>query len=295
MKKYLNLFLLLLLVQRIYAQLEVSVGDDTIFCKKLHFLQTDTNYLGTNVTVKENIGPLRYSWAATYRVSETLVFHASDLLSDTTIKTPYFEDSFLDNDKVQFTLTVIDSAGQTAKDSLIVGFSGFGYSLTLYKPVINKGDFVQFLGVPFVGGGTPPLKYTWVPEYNLSDPHDLFAWASPNETTIYSLSAIDSLGCRSDTVPGYEVIVQPANQINENNNSAIKVYNGKTNTIVVEHAGDIDPNSVVDIYTLDGKKIYVQPINQLFTEISISESKYKVFIIVIRNKYKILYSNLHFI
>jgi hypothetical protein len=99
--------------------------------------------------------------------------------------------------------------------------------------------------------------------YNLSDNTAPEPWASPDTTTVYSVFVEDSAGCQYQSGPVYTVNVIPVGIYQINNLNNIVTYpNPANNEIWVEYL--MVPGNTpqaINIYTLDGKKIFSKPVN----------------------------------
>jgi len=238
------------------AQLSVDVGLDTTFCAGLWLHQPDTSFLGSNVMVSGGKEPYDYFWSCNIQLSPTLIFNASDLLNDTTTANPFFITNYFNNEWITFKLKVTDSVDSSVYDSLNVRFSKFSYHLSYFQEEIKEGDSIQFLGVPLIAGGIEPLSYNWYPSDFLSDSTDLAAYAFPDSTMEYSLYAIDAVGCKSDTMPFYNIIVDNSSSVETyyQDNEKFKLFNGQNEVIInCQDYSLIDKKKHISVYTISGK------------------------------------------
>ena len=238
------------------AQLSVDVGLDTTFCAGLWLHQPDTSFLGSNVMVSGGKEPYDYFWSCNIQLSPTLIFNASDLLNDTTTANPFFITNYFNNEWITFKLKVTDSVDSSVYDSLNVRFSKFSYHLSYFQEEIKEGDSIQFLGVPLIAGGIEPLSYNWYPSDFLSDSTDLAAYAFPDSTMEYSLYAIDAVGCKSDTMPFYNIIVDNTSGVETyyQDNEKFKLFNGQNEVIInCQDYSLIDKKKHISVYTISGK------------------------------------------
>ncbi|HEY3387093.1 MAG TPA: MopE-related protein, partial [Saprospiraceae bacterium] len=167
---------------------EVHAGRDTALCDS-RFGQ-DTFFLGEQPVVTGGVPPFSYKWTTFYQ-NAWFEYYASDFLSDTTSANPVIVNWF--SYPLVFHLEVTDSEGTTCSDSVRIDFSNYGWTLDVKERAIQQGDSVQLYISIF--GGIPPYQYHWSPEAGLTDPSDPFTWASPDTTTMYNLTVIDSAGC----------------------------------------------------------------------------------------------------
>ena len=264
-----------------FAQLSVDVGLDTTFCSGLFLNNPDTIFIGERVSVFGGTKPYSFYWSCKVQLSNRSL-HASDFLNDTSLLNPYFIDVYFNNEWITFKLKVVDSMGNSAIDSLCIRFSSFGYSLQYYKMEIDEGDSISFLGIPFINGGIQPLFYSWYPSVFLSDSTDLAAYARPDSSIEYNLYAIDSLGCKSDTVPFYNIKVNKASIIEDidNNIDEFTLIACENEIKVLINNSSIRSNKKdIYIHTLDGKKLLLDSFSGL--EYTFSKSKIKSEIIIV--------------
>lgn len=194
-----------------YGQLSVDVGKDTTYCAEVGKM-----YLGDKLIIKNGVEPYSIKWECKVPKGLYSYFTASDLLSDTTVISPFFTYTPSNNQWIKFTIHITDGKNNYAEDSIRVRFSKFGY-LTGYAGIeIKKGDSILFK-YSSVGGGIEPLEYHWQPKTGLSNPDSLETWCKPNSTTLYDITVIDSCGCVSYPNAVYYVMVLPTG-LNEINN-----------------------------------------------------------------------------
>jgi hypothetical protein len=190
-----------------YSQLIVDAGKDTTFCTGQNI---NTMILGTTAKIMNGKPPFKFAWECTYRLTDKLIFSASDFLNDTTLQSPTFKNIPVDQDWLRFTLTVTDSENNVARDSLFVRFSSFSYLTGGGQPwfYIEKGDSI-LLTFPNsgIGGGIEPRTYYWQPKTYLSDPNSRVTWCKPDSSIQYEAFAIDSCGCVSAILTVYDIRV----------------------------------------------------------------------------------------
>jgi hypothetical protein len=125
-------------------------------------------------------------------------------LSDAAIASPTASPS----SSTQYTVTVTDALGCTSADQVVV---------TVHPPpaisiprelTICRGQSKRIeLGV---SGGRRPYRYEWVPREGLSDATSASPFASPVQTTTYSVTVTDANGCKSTSM--IVVTVHPCNK-----------------------------------------------------------------------------------
>ncbi|MEL6668186.1 MAG: gliding motility-associated C-terminal domain-containing protein, partial [Bacteroidota bacterium] len=83
--------------------------------------------------------------------------------------------------------------------------SGSGISVTLPSVIrLDLGDSVRL--DPQISGGSGPLSFTWIPETDLSCSSCPMPWASPAQSTDYTILVSDSLGCTGQASTRIELI-----------------------------------------------------------------------------------------
>ncbi len=112
-----------------YSQeFKVDCGNDTAFCYGLN--DTIIPHIGTEVKITNGIPPFKFSWNCKRFCNAVMCFKASDFLNDTAILNPIIGGSPVS--PVRFYLTVTDSTGNKAMDSINVKFSQFIYEAGSY-------------------------------------------------------------------------------------------------------------------------------------------------------------------
>ncbi len=239
------------------GQFTVDLGNDTSICVGLYGITSDSVFIGTGLNITNGTPPYTYSWSCNYLFAGVIPLSAGNFLNDTTLSNPQFIDYIDTPDYLTFFLKVTDNLGNICTDSIIIRFSSFNYSLIEYQPNINQGDSFQFYGTPFIGNGIPPLSFLWTPPVGLDNSTSLSAWASPDTTTFYSLTATDSMGCVSDTNVYYKVFVTPTGiyDVNRNKNNLLSIYpNPAKEKVTIKLEKSIIVNSVY-LLNLTGKQI----------------------------------------
>jgi hypothetical protein len=197
------------------AQLMVDAGKDTTFCtgQNIHSL-----ILGTTAKIENGFPPYSIVWECKIPKGGYSFFTASDLLSDTTILSPYFLYNPIHVKRIKFILHITDSENKYAKDSIFIRFSKFGY-LTgggQTRFYIEKGDSILLNFNSFgIFGGISPLTYHWSPKTYLSEPDSVNTWCKPDSSIQYEVVAIDSCGCVSYPELAYDIRVLSKNPSHE--------------------------------------------------------------------------------
>ncbi|GAB4248850.1 MAG: hypothetical protein Kow0079_01210 [Vicingaceae bacterium] len=155
------------------------------------FCEGDSILLGGTPSGSGGSGSLSYSWVP------------SSGLDNDTIPNPMAAPVA----SGYYTLTVTDDSSCTAKDSIyinvnpkVVADAGLNYA-------VCSGNSVQIGGTPTVSGGTGTISINWSPSAGLSDPNIANPFASPANTTTYTLVLTDDSNCvATDSI---KVLVNP--------------------------------------------------------------------------------------
>ncbi|UCD28885.1 MAG: Ig-like domain-containing protein [Planctomycetota bacterium] len=157
-----------------------------------------------------------------------------------------------------YTLTVADSLGSIASDTVTVDVTTSGQTIPL---VANAGqDLTAAVGIPLnllgsAAGGTPPYAYSWSPTTGLSDPNLAQPTFNPPTlgTITFTLTVTDSVGSTDDdtmevtafdpttltslnwgnnvTSNGYQVIVVFGRELNQASAQTVTNYRISGTTI----------------------------------------------------------------
>lgn len=223
------LFFILILTFEINAQLTANAGDDTVFCYQLN--GTNTYSIGGSPTASNGVPPYTFEWsiAEPYNPWGSVFFNSDDFLDDTTSANPTIIDGFGTLDSMMFFLKVTDLLGNSAQDSVRIGFSNFTYSMENNFFHLLEGDTVFYPGASYVSGGLGALTYLWQPNYGLIDSTSNLLWANPSVSTDYFCTVTDEFGCSSEPLVMNHVIVHylTVNEI-DNNNTSLDVFPNPT-------------------------------------------------------------------
>lgn len=231
------------------AQLRVNCGPDSYACVSLWGV--DTTAIGHTEMVSGGKEPYSYSWEANYNVGSTY-FGASYFLNDSTLDQPLLVNAF--HEPIHFKLTVTDADGQQASDSLVIRFSQFGYLQIELADSIKQGDSLTLNHT--IGNGIGPLRFFWSPDYHLSNTKVEHPKAAPLVDTVYSVYAIDSVGCvSSESI--HTVYVEKSSSIKDfQQKLKVKIFPNPINDGTLL---SIDENSFksleLRIISADGKEI----------------------------------------
>jgi len=202
MKTQFTIFAILILISsRLFGQLTIDAGNDTIIC--ISVWGVDTTVIGGNPTAIGGTEPYSYAWETNYTIGSNS-FGASYFLDDSTKANPKIVNDA--PEKLKFILTVSDNDETQMQDSVNIRFSRFAYTLVDYFANINQGDTVTLMHN--IGLGIEPLSFSWTPNYNISDTSVSNPRAWPDIDTDYQVIAMDSLGCVSEP-DIFEVSVNP--------------------------------------------------------------------------------------
>lgn len=218
-----------------YAQLNADAGTDKVACTG-----SDTTAIGGNPTASGGTPPYTFTWEATYSYFG-YIYHASDLLNDTTVSNPIVVNSVNADDWIEFVVTVEDANSVSRKDTMKLRYSRFIDNFGNYTYNIQQGDSVWLAHGVNVYGGIPPYEYLWRPNHGLSDSTSLAFWAKPDYSIIYYPLVTDSAGCTAKGGAFYFINVTPVS-VSENlkQEKGIDVYpNPATNNLKVTAGNDI--------------------------------------------------------
>ena len=177
------------------AQCIVDAGFDKNICISAYGVK-DTYRLGGFPTIIKGTPPFKIEWSTSYVYAGNLIVYASQFLNDTTVENPMVKIGFNDaanNKPIKFYLKITDGNQNIGIDSLILKFSRFGVLGIFREREINIGDSLNIDAG--VGGGIPPLKYLWKPNYNISDTSIRTPIVWPQKNTLYYISVKDSANC----------------------------------------------------------------------------------------------------
>lgn len=280
----LTLFTGILIIPILNAQCVIELDIDKTFCE-MELDIGNTPLLEQDPIILNGIPPYEYKWTADYWAFGIFHFSASNYLSDTTIANPNLIQSASNNDWITMKLEITDSVGNSCQDSIRIRFSSYAWNPTNAYTTINQGDTVQFIGVQFVHGGIPPLQFNFIPTEGLSDPNDLNSLAFPDTSTVYSLFAIDSTGCVSDTFPIYYINVLTTGTNVLINSSSFKVFPNPVNELInIEFDKELNSKDYkIIIFELTGKEILSRSLLNEKTVINLKNIDQGIYIYSISN------------
>lgn len=268
--KHFTLFLITTLIFGITASIKsygqtpltADAGSDQIICTPSPW-GVDTTTIGGQPTATGGIPPYSYKWEFAYTLpfSQTgITTYGSEILNDTSIANPNIIGyGICENnlDLPYMVLTVTDSLGNTATDSIHLIFSVYGYSVSSFTIYLRQGDSIFFEEGPDVGFGIGNLSYLWQPTHGLSDSTlPTKFWMKPDSSISYSVIVTDSVGCSAKGNPNYfNIQIIPVGIKTNTSNSKIKLYpNPATTYIQVERSENVKEELLL-IYDLLGRKV----------------------------------------
>jgi hypothetical protein len=273
-------FSLFFTTNTIFAQqpLTVDAGSDQAICNEINN-GIDTTIIGGQPTATGGIPPYTYSWNFVYPIPflTSGTIYASDLLNDTTIANPLIISSAGPNETnlPYMVLTVTDSIGNTASDSIHLIFSQFamhlGGSMGYY---VTQGDSIHCSYGDVSGGVGNNPTHLWTPNQGLLDSTNYDFWTKPDTTIHYTLTITDSIGCSQTGQQGIVIVyVFPLGIENDQPNTNIKVYpNPASDFIQVETMNG--SSKIGDTFTLHdmlGKAVLSTVIQSKLQQIDVSQ------------------------
>lgn len=234
----------------LFGQLQADAGIDMNICFK--DLKDNPIVLGGNPAALGGVEPYVYTWAVVLGSMQT-----SDLLDDSTKANPMI--SNYSNGTLKFKLTVKDAADNQATDTVLVRISVLMETLIYINNEITKGDTIELPRNDFLGG-IEPLKYTWFPNYNISDTTASHPKAWPDTTCVYSVFATDSIGCTS-SVSESTLTVKFLGVINlkEEENLHLFVYPNPANDYLTI-SNNATETGTIELFNSSGVRVLLQNI-----------------------------------
>lgn len=216
-----------------------------------------TAVLGGDPAAYGGTPPYIYSWSF------------GSILNDDSIANPYVSASFShlcsNGLPMPMVLTVIDAAGDTARDTTIVQTAVFHSALSAIAKIhdIAVGDSTFIEGNIQISGGFKPYSVVWRPTTGLRDTTAGGTWAMPDSTTIYYPTITDSIGCTiTGRLEAHVVYVHPVSTEDQKEESHdVKLYpNPARENITLEFYGNRP--GVFTLFNSAGSKVLqhrVQP------------------------------------
>ncbi len=245
------------------AQCEVDAGPLKYVCvDKNGWISQDT--LGGSPTILSGTAPFTYKWEFFLHVGRSYQVTASDMLADTTVANPLLVHSnplHEGADKATvFTLRVTDANGAVCTDSQSVFFSQYAAIPDLTSFWIDQGDSMQIYST--VHGGIPPLKYSWSPNYHISDTAVVAPFVWPHVSTLYICEIEDSVGCINTFNNEWTILVRAVGLEKDMlPKGQVQLYpNPISDQSVLRVETAIQLPMELVIFDLTGKKVYSGPI-----------------------------------
>ena len=229
------------------AQLVAEAGKDTALCAD----SANPLTIGGNPTASGGTPPYQYTWTGSYQYAGR-TNSASFMLEDTTVANPVFREGAIP-DSVKLYVLVKDQDEEVTTDSIQIRLSKYLMCLGECRYEIAEGDSVQ-LGPCCITGGIPPIQYQWEPSESLSDTTIQFPWAKPTESTNYTVTITDSIGCQATTSSLVNVIPLSINSISENKEIAI-YPNPSSKVLKIQFNLESYYNTSFRIFDFSGKTV----------------------------------------
>jgi hypothetical protein len=246
MIRLLLLLFVLIPIAEIRAQLTIVPGGNLSICSNKYRI-VDTTQLDPIVT--GNIGNYHCKWNFIYNYGLSVYTFGSMIMDDTLACSPKIIgcDALPSDIWMPLYVTVTDSIGDMARDSIYIRFSWFGYLPMNTTATIVVGDSLTIHALS--GGAIPPLHYLWSPNYKISDSSIASPLVKPNISTIYTCIVTDSIGCVSDWGDIWYINVDSdASGLHEINSSMLKAY---PNPTINEELFQLKiPNDLQDAYLI---------------------------------------------
>ena len=256
-----------------YSQLILDAGKDTAFCVNLY---PDTMYVGSSILIENGTPPFSFAWECKVPKGLYSFYTASDILNDTTIRSPYIIFGPTITDSIMFYLHLSDDSKDTISDSLLVRFSQCICPLGYTVISLNQGDSI------WLDAGVPDgkyVKYYYEPSYGLSNPDSSATWCKPDTTTDYNIVTIDTFGCVC-SCHSNKIQVTPVStrEMNENIEDSLHPYVIGSSVVFRNNVGK---EALVSVFSTDGKQLHTISTYQDRIELSKFNLGKGIFIILI--------------
>ena len=219
MKKLFTLLAVVLFVLQVHAQCITGMPNDTAVCANSN-ASPITFTFGGNPVLVNGTAPFVYSWSVNPYSLGSNIWHASDILDDTTVINPTILYNILDNPQ-PFYLTITDADGFSCTDSLTLQVSNYVAQLFDCIMYINIGDTVFIY--PTFYGGIPPVNYSWSPTISISNSNEPSPLVFPDSSTTYTVELTDSIGCQVSSNCNVYIYPTIVEEINKTNTQPIKI------------------------------------------------------------------------
>ncbi|MFT4754221.1 MAG: hypothetical protein ACI85Q_001777 [Salibacteraceae bacterium] len=272
--KKLIFFAILVCNFSLFAQpvLTADAGSDQVICSDIDNV-IEAHFIGGQPSATGGEPPYTYSWSFSHSFNGINTYYASDFFNDTTLANPTLIWMAIGNwpEIPPFVLTVTDSVGNVAIDSVQLQMSYFLWQLWLHSYLIHQGDSVHMQYQPDVFGGTGPLTYLWRPNHGLIDSTNATFWTVPDTSIQYYVTATDSVGCAQQGQIDYiQVTVFPVGIEDGLPNINIKVYpNPASDYIQIERIANAKEEQFT-LYDILGKEVLNTLLNSTNQTIEVS-------------------------
>jgi hypothetical protein len=246
------IILFLLPISAINAQLKADAGKDLYLCSDL-LAPINSNrgnkLLGGGAAATGGIAPYKYTWTSSYK-------KAIDFLNDTTSPNPTVNKGFNQDIDIYFYLTVTDSVGTKASDTMQYFKSTctiIAANAAIYK---NEKDTVT-LGKPGSKGGKEPYICIYSPNtYLINLPFCESKTYTPSNRE-YRYDYTDSIGCKCGNK--IDIIINTSTIHEIGIESVFSHFENpiSTNSILKKNP-KFNQELVLKIYAINGELIYNQ-------------------------------------
>ncbi len=256
MKHLIIISLVLFALGNCEAQLVANAGEDLHICD---FIPEDPILLGGETTADFGAPPYQYTWfiepIQIAPWSNLPYFYTEDLINDSTVANPSLLDVGLINEGLTVYLTVTDSFGDTAEDSITLTHSEFVNHLGALFFEINVGDSVFLSESPNVSSNFETESVLWSPGSSLStDTLYNDFWAFPTENTSYSVTITDEFGCEANGGGFIHIFVGP-NSVEEEELTDLILYPNPSNGVIMFKQDMSSWTEPFEIYDMNGQLI----------------------------------------
>lgn len=269
---YLLLFLLLFIPLFSPAQCLLDIGPSKLICGA----NTLPQLLLVTYTINLQVAtpPFTYVWSAEYDAGAAGIYTASDMLDDTTLEKPaiinYLWDP-VDTLNVygqKFHLKVTDALGETCEDSFFISYIEWQLNLDDCTYQVPRGAPVGLRHN--IGGGVPPYQYAWSPNYAINDTTRGFPLATPDTSTVYTVTVTDQLGCVAES---YCTVYITGSSIDPNQQKAVFSITANplrtTTELILDHQSFRGLKT--RILDLQGKVVFEKPFTSSHMDLKASE------------------------
>ncbi len=247
--------ILALLSQKAQSQFSVDAGRNITVCAD-KFRKVDSIQLIP--LTSGSVGTIDFIWNFKFDIGLGNYVYGSNILDDTTNQNPRIVNASAlpNNTWLPIYLTITDSVGNKATDSLMIRFSRFSSLADFTDRTLAPNTYIQIY--PLSGLGIPPLKYKWFPNYNIDDTSFKEPFVHPGKTTTYICQVTDSIGCKSDWYDQWNIYVDSTlSIIEETNHINAQIFpNPITSHSILKFDNSTGDEYVIDVFDIQGKNTY---------------------------------------